>query len=134
MYLGRWRRRGRAEAAVAEPSAGTISGLLHLVQGLSGLGVRPRGGLWIVTADSQKVVAGDGVTGLRQSPLWGLGKVVALEHSEYDCRCVDVRPGEAAAVAEQLAGELLSSTGETQVACRRTRRYEPPAAFGLRDR
>src|SRR5205823_5505803 len=56
---------------------------------------------------------------LAQAPLWGLGKVVALEHPELACRLVDLDTSEQ---SEALAAELLADSAEGQVALRGPRR------------
>ncbi len=63
--------------------------LLNLVQALIQQKHYPTN-LWIVTqgaTDSTPTT-----TGLIQSPLWGIGKVIRLEHPELNCRCVDLEP------------------------------------------
>ncbi len=51
-------------------------------------------GLWLVTRNAQSVTDGDQVTGVAQSALWGMGKVIALEHPELNCRLIDVDEAE----------------------------------------
>ena len=58
-----------------------------------------------------------------QSPLWGLGKVVALEHPELKCRCVDLDGAKVAAdEIEPLVEALLRPDWEDQLAYRGRRR------------
>jgi acyl transferase domain-containing protein/acyl carrier protein len=77
--------------------------------------------LWIVTRGAQ--AAGGAVTAPEQAPLWGLGRVVALEHPERWGGLVDLGPGdgpaeEAAALLEEIDGD----DGEDQIARRDGRR------------
>src|SRR5262249_22825187 len=66
----------------------------------------------------------DPVDGLALAPLWGLGRVIAHEHPELGCRCIDLDPGEAPqAAAAQARAELASADGEDQVALRAQQRY-----------
>lgn len=58
----------------------TVS-LLAIYQKLSALGEQWR--LSVVTCGAVRVLDDDNVAGLTQSPLWGLGKVIALEDSDH---------------------------------------------------
>jgi hypothetical protein len=55
--------------------------LLDIYQKLSALGDQWR--LSVVTCGAVRVLNDDNVAGLTQSPLWGLGKVIALEDSDH---------------------------------------------------
>ncbi|NJL22130.1 MAG: hypothetical protein HC895_17055 [Leptolyngbyaceae cyanobacterium SM1_3_5] len=37
-------------------------------------------------------IAGEALPGIAQSPLWGMGKVIALEHPNLCCRQIDLDP------------------------------------------
>jgi len=79
--------------------------------------------LWLATQGAQ--AAGDDQAGISigQAPLWGLGRVAALEHPELACRLIDADPAaDAASVAAQLLQELTGSAGDDQVAYRSGRR------------
>ncbi len=101
------------------PGALTLSGLqatrmacgslLHLMQNLFRKGGQPPA-LWLVTCDAQAVVAGDKVAGVVQSPLWGMGKVIALEHPELRSVCIDLDSRVPHAMqADALATEVTGS-------------------------
>ena len=64
---------------------------LHLIQALlkAELSQPPR--LWLVTRGAQPVIGGQ-ASGIVQSPLWGMGKVIALEHPEFNCVQIDLDP------------------------------------------
>ena len=106
--------------------------ILAVVKALVARGDRVR--LALVTRGAQPVDA-ETVPDALQAAVWGLGKVIALEHPELHCRRYDLDPrGDATA---RLALELLSPDGEDEVAFRagarhvsRLDRYEPsrPAA------
>jgi len=66
--------------------------VLHLVQALLNTYPTPPA-LLIVTCDAQAVVEQDRVNGFAQSSLWGLAKVIMLEHPELSCVCMDVGAG-----------------------------------------
>jgi amino acid adenylation domain-containing protein len=55
--------------------------LLDIYQKLSALGDQWR--LSVITCGAVRVLDDDNVAGLTQSPLWGLGKVIALEDSDH---------------------------------------------------
>src|SRR5262249_6030107 len=64
--------------------------VLHLVQALSQVkwSVPPR--LWLVTRGAQPIKPGS--LQVQQAPLWGLGRVIALEHPDLHCVCLDLEP------------------------------------------
>lgn len=99
-------------------------GVLALVQSLVRMEWKtkpPR--LWIVTTGAQAVEPGDGLAlALGQAPLWGLGRVVGLEHPDFWGGLFDLAAGSA---VEGLCEELLASDREDQVALRPTGRYIP---------
>lgn len=119
---------------VDEARAG-CEGLLRLVQALaSGASGRPPR-LWVVTTAAQAAGPEDSLAGLPQASLWGLGRVVALEHPEL--RCVRVDLGAAAASGASLEGllaELRGPDGEDEIALRGGDRFvarlEASAAAG----
>ncbi|HEX5873641.1 MAG TPA: type I polyketide synthase, partial [Pyrinomonadaceae bacterium] len=97
----------------------TCGGLLHLIQALAGSEHSQR--LWLVTSGSQAVETDDDVSGLGQSMLWGLGKVVGIEHSELKCTRIDLDP--AAVETADLWNELHSNTNEEEIAFRHGSRF-----------
>jgi acyl transferase domain-containing protein/acyl carrier protein len=102
---------GALEAAQALACGST----LHLVQALVHHdGEAPV--LWLVTRGGQAVQPGDGPSPI-QSALWGLGRVIALEHPELRCVRVDLDPRAEPAVAG-LQATLEARDGEDQVAFR----------------
>ena len=97
---------------------GCISAL-HLVQAWSGGPQRPR--LWFVTSGA--VAVGDSRVQLAQSPLWGFGRVLALEHPELPCSRVDLDP-RSPLDAHPLLDELMANDrAEDQIAYRNGGRY-----------
>jgi acyl transferase domain-containing protein/NADPH:quinone reductase-like Zn-dependent oxidoreductase/short-subunit dehydrogenase/SAM-dependent methyltransferase/acyl carrier protein len=62
--------------------------ILQLVQTLSQQGYETN--LWIVTQGAVNSIPN--ISGLGQSPVGGIGKVIRLEHPELNCRCVDLEP------------------------------------------
>jgi acyl transferase domain-containing protein len=98
---------------------------LSLVQALvkGGLSQPPR--LWLVTSGAQRVRATHPViSGLTQSSLWGMGKVISLEHPELNCVRIDLDPQETLEhQALELFSEIWSEDFEDQVALRGDDRY-----------
>jgi len=64
--------------------------VLYLVQAILGAGVRVPPRLWLVTRGAQP---GSSALAVEQTPLWGLGRVIALEHPELRCTLVDLDLG-----------------------------------------
>ena len=96
---------------------------LCLVQALSAWNGPAR--LTLVTRGAQAVgdAAADGPS-LAQAPLWGLGRVVAVEHPAMRCRRLDLDPGgDRSTEAAELLAELKGSDAEDQIAYRRATRY-----------
>ncbi|MBM4314799.1 MAG: SDR family NAD(P)-dependent oxidoreductase, partial [Deltaproteobacteria bacterium] len=120
--------------------------VLHLVQALSRAAVAPR--LWLVTRGAQAVGDG-GEVAVHQSPLWGLGRVIAIEHPELHSVSVDLDPGAGGGDEGRLVAELCrrGDDGEDRIAFRGNKRYgarllpagsretgrdEAPRRFGIR--
>src|SRR5262249_39429015 len=59
---------------------------------------------------------------LAQSPIWGLGQSLVLEHPELQCLSADLDPGASPPEAGSLLREILSSDGEEQIALRSGKR------------
>lgn len=97
--------------------------VLHLLQSLvtAGWATPPR--LWLVTRGAQ-VVDGTGLApAVAQAPLWGLARVIALEHPELRCTRIDLDPHAADGEVKGLVSELLAPDGETEVAFRQGGRF-----------
>src|SRR6185436_3018322 len=58
-----------------------------------------------------------------QAPLWGLGRVIALEHPDLACTCVDVDATITAERIDALAAELLADDDEDQIVLRDDARF-----------
>jgi len=98
---------------------------LSLVQALvkAGLSTVPR--LWLVTSGAQAVPSDHPVIpGVAQSSVWGMGKVISLEHPELNCTRIDLDPEETLeGQADALFKEIWSEDSEDQVAWRGDGRY-----------
>ncbi|MEI2580370.1 SDR family NAD(P)-dependent oxidoreductase [Scytonema sp. PRP1] len=97
---------------------------LHLVQGIVQAGFSQLPRLWLVTRGAQSVASTNSqVPGVAQSPLWGMGKVIALEHPELNCVRVDLDPEAVGDEVQDLFEEIWSKDAEDQVAFRNHVRY-----------
>jgi len=81
--------------------------------------------LWLVTRGAVAVTGPPTPLHMAQAPLWGLGKVAALEHAEIWGGLIDLDPQPAADESSRLIGELCRPDGEYQVALRDNRRLVP---------
>jgi acyl transferase domain-containing protein/NADPH:quinone reductase-like Zn-dependent oxidoreductase/SAM-dependent methyltransferase/acyl carrier protein len=126
---------------------------LTLIQALAKVHQSPTPRFWIVTQGAQPVpdlvpdLVSDQVTdqasdqvprqvtdratttiipGIAQSSVWGLGKVIAMEHPELQCVRIDLDPNASLEQqAQDLFGEIWSEDSEDQVALRANHRYVP---------
>jgi len=100
---------------------------LSLVQALVNgeLSSPPR--LWLVTQGAQPVPeTAPIIPGVVQSSLWGLAKVISLEHPELNCVRIDLDPQDTLEhQAWELFSEIWSEDKEDQVALRGKTRYVP---------
>ncbi|MGD0283945.1 MAG: beta-ketoacyl synthase N-terminal-like domain-containing protein, partial [Dissulfurispiraceae bacterium] len=115
---------GEITAASLERSQdlGSVSAA-QIVQALIKQGFAERPRLWLVTRGAQPVESSASQSGLQQSPVWGLGKVLGLEHPELKTVCVDLDPCGKAGEAERLFVEVWSPDGEDQIAYSQGERY-----------
>jgi len=97
-----------------------VVNVLHLVHALAD-GAAAR--LWVLTSGVQGIDGSPTPVSVAQAPLWGLGRVAALEHPELRPTLVDLDPCLDAAAAAWIADELLADDAETQVAVRAGERH-----------
>ena len=91
---------------------------LYLVQSLVKAGFSQPPSLWLVTRGAIPADAKSELSGLAQSPLWGLGQIVSLEHPELKPVRIDLDPDAPKNESELLLQEIVSESGEDQVALR----------------
>jgi thioester reductase-like protein len=77
--------------------------------------------LWLVTRGA--IPVDSSLPGVAQAPLWGLGKVVALEHPELWGAMLDLSPESTEDEATKLLVEIEDSQGEDHLAFRDSNRY-----------
>jgi myxalamid-type polyketide synthase MxaE and MxaD len=119
---------GPPETSVASLNAAqTLScgSVLLLVQELARTESRDLPRLWLVTRGAQAAGEEPSPLAVAQSPLWGLGRVIAQEHPMLWGGLVDLEPTASLrnAAAQQLWEEISTPDGEDQLAFRQGRRY-----------
>src|SRR5262249_2994501 len=105
---------GMTVRALEESQILGCGSVLHLVQAMAKEGGSKLPRLWLVTRGAQRVGPEATPLGVAQAPLWGLGRVVALEHPAFDCTCVDLDPSEAADEIGVLLEEVWAAQNENQ--------------------
>lgn len=97
---------------------------LYLVQSLARAGFSRPPSLWLVTCGVTAAGEVFKLSGLTQSPLWGIGKAIALEHPEFNSTQMDLDPESGCEQsAQSILGEIRSKGQENQVAYRGKVRY-----------
>ncbi|NJO78239.1 MAG: aminotransferase class I/II-fold pyridoxal phosphate-dependent enzyme [Cyanobacteria bacterium RM1_2_2] len=97
--------------------------VLHLVQALTTQRWNPR--LWLMTQGAQTVRAAWLPIQIQQAPLWGLHRVIRLEHPELQSTCIDLDPAQVdiAALLNELNAPTPATELEDQIAYRQGDRY-----------
>lgn len=104
------------EESTADSTCGSV---LHLLQALVQKKWSKSPRLWLVTENAQPVGASTPLN-VQQSSLWGLGRVIALEHPELRCGRLDL---DSLSTESDLLQELLADDREDQIAYRQGTRY-----------
>jgi acyl transferase domain-containing protein/NADPH:quinone reductase-like Zn-dependent oxidoreductase/thioesterase domain-containing protein/nucleoside-diphosphate-sugar epimerase len=120
-------RRNESEPLRASRRLGCGSAL-QLARTLSRAKLTTTPKLWLVTCGAQAVEAVESApVAAAQSPLWGLGRVAALELADFRPRLVDLDPTtidqHSQTAIAMLGEELLNSAAENQIAHRGGRRF-----------
>lgn len=102
-----------------------LGGALHTVQALARMEWASPPRLWLVTRGAQPVEATPTPMAVEQAPVWGLGRVMALEHPEFTCVRVDLDPVDDRENAARLFEEIWRPDDEDQIGYRRGVRYVP---------
>ncbi|MBY0277005.1 acyltransferase domain-containing protein, partial [Candidatus Binatia bacterium] len=109
----------RAEAGEQpEPALGACTAVLTLVQMVLDRSWSATPCLTIVTRGAQAAAPDDAHVAPAMAPLWGLAKVVAMEHPELACRRIDLDPAGPADDLSPLVAELRAADAEQEVAFR----------------
>ncbi|QSQ15454.1 type I polyketide synthase [Myxococcus landrumensis] len=113
---------GERPEALAEAQRLGVKSALHLAQALVEASFRDVPRLWLVSGGIHAVNAGDAVSHVEHAPLWGLGRVLSVEHSELACTNVDLQSLDEAEAAS-FVEELLTPSPEDQLALRGGARF-----------
>jgi acyl transferase domain-containing protein/NADPH:quinone reductase-like Zn-dependent oxidoreductase/NAD(P)-dependent dehydrogenase (short-subunit alcohol dehydrogenase family)/acyl carrier protein len=111
------------ETSLESETQSWCGGALHLVQALARHAGTQQPKLWLCTRGTQKVDDADKVLSPVAATVWGLGKVVRLEHPELRCVLLDLPPNSFANEIDLLSATLDSEGNEDQVALRTGRRW-----------
>ncbi|HZX39403.1 MAG TPA: SDR family NAD(P)-dependent oxidoreductase, partial [Streptomyces sp.] len=98
-----------------------LSGSLSLIQALGDLGIEAP--LWCGTRGAVTIGRSESVTSTHQALVWGMGRVVALEHSDRWGGLVDLPEVLDRRAADRLCGLLAGPDGEDQIAVRASGAY-----------
>lgn len=126
VYL--WDLDAQTEGNIVAQVQSQCANILHLVQALLNHYPIPPA-LRLITRDAQTVIEQDRANGFVQSALWGMGRVITLEHPELHCTCIDIDPDTSSqALAEFLLTDLntthsANTTQENQIALRQGQVY-----------
>jgi acyl transferase domain-containing protein/NADPH:quinone reductase-like Zn-dependent oxidoreductase/NADP-dependent 3-hydroxy acid dehydrogenase YdfG/acyl carrier protein len=79
--------------------------------------------LFLVTQGAQAVRPKEKNISVAQGPVWGIGRVIQSEHSNFKCKIVDLDPETRSNPASDLFAELWRDDGEEEIAFRKGRRF-----------
>jgi len=91
-------------AAIEQGQILGCASVLHLVQALGRSAFRPR--IWLLTRGAQAGGDRPHPVAAHQSALWGLARVLTLEHPEFQSVCIDLDPHTDADEGRRLLAEL----------------------------
>jgi acyl transferase domain-containing protein/acyl carrier protein len=115
------------EAAMEEGEGGSqllgCGALLYLVKALVNEASSQSTRLWLLSDRAQPIIDSSSVRNFQQSTLWGLGRVVAVEHPQLGCTCLDFDLEQGPDYTDAVVTELTASDAENQVGWRRGKRY-----------
>jgi myxalamid-type polyketide synthase MxaD len=103
------------DRTTAVEHASVCDGVLSLLKALAQAGLREQPRLWIVTRGVHAVDVDRLASGVAQSPLWGLGRVIAHEFPRLACTSIDLVGGSLEDEAIALAEEIRSNSAEDQL-------------------
>lgn len=98
-----------------------VGSVLHVLQALTKYNPSDSARLWLVTQNAVAIEPSD--LAVAQAPLWGLGRVIALEHPELWGGMVDLASDATQDDALPLMAEITHSHGEDHLAFRDGKRY-----------
>ena len=99
---------------------------LHLIQTLPSVKAGSSPSVWLVTREASSAPDSSAPVHAAMAPLCGFARVIANEHSELRCRCLDLDQQSTEVSADILFGELAGGEfGEIEVAFRDRSRLVP---------
>jgi NAD(P)-dependent dehydrogenase (short-subunit alcohol dehydrogenase family)/acyl carrier protein len=102
----------------------SASSAVSVVQALAALEWSRSAALWLVTRGAAATTQESLLSGVAQSPLWGLGRTIALEHPDFWGGLIDLPDdADSARDAAWLLAEFNEPTADDQVAYARGERY-----------
>ena len=96
--------------------------ILNIIKVLVDADLKESPQLSIVTQNAQAINDIELLTGIAQSHLWGMGKVLTLEHPELKCKLIDI-DNDSAENIDVLYNEVANGLDEHQVVLRNNKRY-----------
>ncbi len=115
--------RGHESEALERAQDLGCGSVLSLVQKLVRTGWPAAPQLWLVTRGAQVVGKEPAPVALAQSPLWGMSRVLAVEHPEFHTVRIDLDPAKDPAEVAALVDEIYAHSAEDQVAFRGSGRH-----------
>ncbi|MEU9117768.1 type I polyketide synthase, partial [Streptomyces sp. NPDC048483] len=107
---------GEGHQAECSMAPRALTDTLAVVQGLGDAGIGAP--LWCMTRGAVSTGAGDGVRHPEQTSVWGMGRVVGLEHPDRWGGLIDLPESVSDQTLRALAAVLSDPDGESQVAVR----------------
>lgn len=108
--------------ALLEAAWSSCGSALHLVKAMVQKNATPST-VWWVTRGAQSVCPGHGIESIAQAPLWGMARVVGMEHPELRCVRVDLDPVPSDMDGPHLFAEIHNDSSEDMVAFRSVTRW-----------
>ena len=122
VYLWSLDLKKRAGESLEPVQAVGLGGAVYLTQALAAFEIEPPH-LSLVTRNAQPVTEKEPLA-IEESPLWGLGKVIQLEHPELHCTRIDLDENSTIEMqAQSLLAEIWNPDGEDQIVLREGQRY-----------
>ncbi|MDJ0508249.1 MAG: type I polyketide synthase [Crocosphaera sp.] len=103
----------------------TCASLLYSLQTLEEIALQEPPKLWLVTQGVQAILPQKTSLAIAQSPLWGMGKVIALESPKWWGGMIDIDTNRTENEVDNLLLEIENHQGENQIAFRNNNRYVP---------
>jgi amino acid adenylation domain-containing protein len=98
--------------------------IVHLIRAIVSIEIKVKK-FCFVTRGAKSINLENDAVSVTQSPLWGLRKVIALEHPEINSMVVDFSPRDSEDEVTALWEELYSNDNEQEIAFRNKHKYVP---------